>query len=85
MIYGLSQIESAVFKRRMPLFPKHIFSDYLRKSLSGHPMHIEAIVNLLTLFLDRLIPWRLPELRAHTYTFANNLQLPFFESTEGRK
>ena len=55
------------------------------KSLSGHPMHIEAIVNLLTLFLDRIIPWRLPELRAHTYTFANILQLPFFESTEGRK
>ena len=48
-------------------------------------MHIEAIVNLLTRFLDRLIPWRLPELRAHTYTSANNLQLPFFESTEGRK
>ena len=68
------------------VFPKHIFfSDYLRKFLSGYPVHIEAIVNLLTLFLDRLIPWRWPELTAHTYTFANNLQLPYFESTEGRK
>ena len=25
--------------------PKHVFSDYLRRSLSGHPRHIEAIVN----------------------------------------
>ena len=28
---------------------------------------------------------RSKELRAHTYTFANKLQPPFFESMEGRK
>ena len=68
------------------VFPEHIFLDYLSTSLTGHPRHIGQVsINLLTLFQDRLIPWRSPELTAHTYTFASNLQLPFLESTEGRK
>ena len=76
-----------MFSNAWGVFPKYIFSDYL--SIGPYPgtQGTERLlpINLLTLFLDRLIPWRLPELREHTCTFANNQQLPFFESAEGRK
>ena len=34
-----------LFQTPDAVFPKHIFSDYLSKSLSVHPRHIQAIVN----------------------------------------
>ena len=83
MIYGLSQIESAVFKRRMSYFRSMYFQIiYVGPYPGTQGTYRQLSINLLTLFLDRLIPWWLPELRAHTYTFANNLKLPFFESTK---